>query len=370
MKRSFWENLVVGAIILVLLQTVVDDVATLANWPWNLRRILLYLGFLFDLFFTVEFLVRLYLSYVDGQAKEYFFRGFGWIDLLASIPLLLFSSGPVVYGLLAGGVPVFGLGRSLNLLKTVKIVRVARILRVLRMLKVVRQLKQTDSTMAQRHVGKIATSVLTTCILVFSGGAFLIQSVSGDSLEELYWSSIESASQALGSVPPAELQSEVQRIAILLPSLLKVKVEGKDLYLRHDSFYLVSRFGPYDYFYERRGSVELYFDYRPLNQVQAEHSLLLFAIVLGTLLVLLFYYAPHFAVTVTDPLFVMLKGFKEPSYNLEVKIPSHLKNDEVFRLAEQYNEEYLPLKQRNLSTGEMEVSDIKWEAVSELFKKG
>lgn len=370
MKRSFWENLVVGAIILVLLQTVVDDVAMLADWPWNVRRVLLYLGFFFDLFFTVEFLVRLYLSYVDGKAREYFCRGFGWIDLLASIPLLLFSSGPVVYGLLAGGVPVFGLGRSLNLLKTVKIVRVSRILRVLRMLKVVRQLKRTDSVMAQRHIGKIATSVLTSCILVFSVGSFLIQNVAGHFFEEMYWSSIESASQALGSASSAELHSEVQRIARVLPSLLKVKSEGKDLFLRHDSFYLATRFGPYDFFYEQRGPVELYFDYRPLNRNQAEQSLLVFAIVLGTLLVLLFYYAPHFAITVTDPLFVMLKGFKEPSYNLEVKILPPLKGDEVFQLAEQYNEEFLPLKQRNLSMGEMEGPNIQWEAVSELFKKG
>jgi len=370
MKRSFWENLVVGAIILVLFQTVVDDVAVLADWPWSIRRLLLYFGFLFDLFFTVEFLVRLYLAYVNGEAKEYFFHGYGWIDLIASIPLLLFSSGPVIYGLLAGGVPVFGLGRSLNLLKTVKIVRVARILRVLRMLKVVRQLKQTNSVMAQRHVGKIATSVLTTCILVFSVGSFLLQSVSGKSFEQMYWESVESTSDTLNKASSTELNATVQTVARVLPFLLKVKAEGKDIFLRHDSFYLATRFGPYDYFYEQRGSLELYFDYRPLTRLQAEQSLLIFIIVLGLLLVLLLYYAPHFAITVTDPLFVMLKGFKEPSYNLEVKIPPHFKEDEVFQLAEQYNEEYLPLKQRNLSMGERETSDLKWEAVADLFKKG
>ncbi len=370
MKRSFWEHVVVGAIILVLIQTVVDDMATLADWPWNVRRVLLYLGFLFDLFFSVEFLVRLYLAYVDGQAKEYFFHGYGWIDLLASIPLLLFNSGPVVYGLLGGGVPVFGMGRSLNLLKTVKVVRVARILRVLRMLKVVRRLKQTDSVMAQRHIGKIVTSVLATCILVFSIGTFLLQSRSGKSFEQMYWEAVESASDTLGKVSSAELNATVQTIARVLPPLLKVKAEGKDLFFRHDSFYLATRFGPYDYFYERRGSVELFFDYRPITRLQAEESLLILTMVLGILLILLFYYAPHFAVTVSDPLFVMLKGFKEPSYNLEVKIPPHLKEDEVFRLAAQYNEEYLPIKQRNLSMGEGKTSDIQWEAVSELFKKG
>ncbi|GAB4365120.1 MAG: hypothetical protein Kow009_01870 [Spirochaetales bacterium] len=368
MKKSFWENLVLGAIVLVLIQTVVDDVATLTDWPWNVRRILLYLGFFFDLFFTIEFLVRSYLAYVEGRVKTYLFQGYGWIDFLASIPLLLFSSGPVIYGLLAGGIPVFGLGRSLNLLKTIKIIRIARILRVLRMLKLVKQLKQTDSVMAQRHMGKIATSVLTTCILVFSAGSILIESVSGQSFERMYWESLESASQTLSAVPPAELSAEARKVAGILPPLLKVRREGKDLFLRYDPRYLSSMFGPYDYLYVQRSSIELYFDYRPLNRFQAGQSLLIFTMILGILLVLLLYYAPHFAITVTDPLFVMLKGFQDPSYNLEVQVPPRLKDDEVFRLAEQFNEQYLPLKQRKLSEGE--TAGIQWEAVSELFRKG
>lgn len=93
-KRSVLENIVVVAILLVLVQTFLEDYAVIAGWSWDIRRVLLFTGFGFDLFFTVEFLTRLYVSFVNRRAGRYFWHERGWIDLLASIPLLLLNSGP------------------------------------------------------------------------------------------------------------------------------------------------------------------------------------------------------------------------------------------------------------------------------------
>ncbi|MFW6360879.1 MAG: ion transporter, partial [Spirochaetota bacterium] len=55
--RNFFESLVVFAIVLVLVQTFLEDLALLVGWSWNVRKILIITGFGFDLFFTIEFLI-------------------------------------------------------------------------------------------------------------------------------------------------------------------------------------------------------------------------------------------------------------------------------------------------------------------------
>ena len=72
------------------------------------------------------------------------FKRRGWVDLAASVPLILLNSGPAVLALAAGGVSVLGLGGILNVLKVIKAIRIARILRLLRVLKIFKQIKYAD----------------------------------------------------------------------------------------------------------------------------------------------------------------------------------------------------------------------------------
>ena len=76
-------------------------------------------------------------------------------------------------------------------------------------------------------------------------------------------------------------------------------------------------------------------------------NIVFFLIILALVLAYTFYYSPHFAVTISDPIHVMRRGFDENSYNFEVKIDPELKNDDIFKLAEGYNNVYLPMKDRN-----------------------
>ncbi|MFW5689569.1 MAG: ion transporter, partial [Spirochaetota bacterium] len=153
--RETLENVVIVAIVLVLAQTFLEDFAVLAGWTWDARRVLLFTGFAFDLFFTIEFLTRLYASFVNRRTGIYFWYERGWIDLLASIPLLLLSSGPAVLAYLTGSATIVGFAGILNVLKVVKAIRTARVLRLLRVLKIFARIRNTDSTMAQRHVAKL-----------------------------------------------------------------------------------------------------------------------------------------------------------------------------------------------------------------------
>ncbi|MFW6215857.1 MAG: hypothetical protein ACOC45_07910, partial [Alkalispirochaetaceae bacterium] len=91
--RESLENLVIIAIILVLFQTFFEDLAVVLRWSAGARRLLTISGFAFDLFFTLEFLIRLYDAYRYRRLGEYMLEERGWLDFLASVPLLLLNSG-------------------------------------------------------------------------------------------------------------------------------------------------------------------------------------------------------------------------------------------------------------------------------------
>ena len=101
-RGAFVENIVIVVIFLVLVQTFVEDLAILLGWSWHVRKILIFAGLGFDIFFTVEFLTRLFFAISEGRAKHYFLYERGWIDFLASVPLLMLNSGPTSISLLAG----------------------------------------------------------------------------------------------------------------------------------------------------------------------------------------------------------------------------------------------------------------------------
>lgn len=66
----------------------------------------------------------------------------------------------------------------------------------------------------------------------------------------------------------------------------------------------------------------------------------------------------RFAKTVVDPIHLMEQGLSRKGYNLEVRVPEHYADDEVFRLATLYNETVLPVKDTIDSVGKTGISDF------------
>ncbi len=95
--KNLVESIVVLAIFAVLIQTFLEDYAVLASWSWSTRRILIFTGLGFDLFFSIEFLIRFFTAAFKKEGGKYFMEGKGWIDFLASIPLLVLNSGPAFF---------------------------------------------------------------------------------------------------------------------------------------------------------------------------------------------------------------------------------------------------------------------------------
>jgi hypothetical protein len=343
------ESVVILAIFLVLIQTFLEDFAVLTGWKMRFRQQLMITGFFFDLFFTIEFIIRLYYAIANRKAFVYLTSERGWIDFLASIPLLMLNSGPLAFSIFFGGSAFLGLGGMLNLLKVIKAIRIARILRFLRIIKIFRRIKNTDSLMAQRHVANITAigvTVLVFSLLIFT---FLTGSLEVKGMDTFIFSHQKAIAAQLSSQQENKtaLAASLDILKETEESLLIVKISGKALYSRFDNGYYEQNFGPGEYSYFSEGSFEAFFDLRPYVQQLSRESLLFFVIVLFVVLSFLFIYSPHFALTISDPIHIMRRGLQEEDYNLEVKIPEKYQDDDVYQLARLYNEKYLPLKARN-----------------------
>ncbi len=364
----FFENFIVIAILLVLVQTFLEDFALLIDWKWNVRRIMVFTGFAFDLIFTIEFLVRLFYALLDGKVKEYMTKRRGWVDLIASVPLLMLNSGPATLSIIAGG-SFLGLGGMLNVLKVIKAIRIARILRLLRVLKVFKQIKYADSVMAQRHVAKV-TSI---CISVFVFSLFLITIFAAPlglpSIEQKYDEQhLNTAELIDASLKGSDLSLET--IRTIDPSILLIRKSGETVYSAMNNRDFNALFGPGEYKYVQIGDLEVYFDMRELQKFQAKDNIVFFIIIIVLVIVFLVYYSPHFAITVSDPIHVMRRGFEEPSYNLEVRVPDRYSDDDVFKLSKLYNEVYLPMKDRTAVEEGKGMVDLQLDDFEDLFEEG
>jgi hypothetical protein len=356
--RSILENVVLAAIVLVLLQTLFEDLAVLLGWTVSVRNGLLVAGFAFDVFFTIEFLVRSYDAWRNRGFRRYLWLDRGWIDFLASVPLLVLNSGPSVLALYVGGVAFAGAGGMLNVLKVVKAIRISRVLRLLRALKLFRKIKNTDSVMAQRHVATISTTIVSVFVFVLILLALGGTVVTVPSIDLVYQEQATAGVDYLVEQGLAEdgRESELQAYAGSRPEILSVEVAGEVRYSRFGEGYLRDHYRPADYAVLARGPVEVFVDLLPLNQAQASRNLQYFVVIVVLILVMMFLYSPHFAMTISDPIHVMRRGMTEKSYNLEVRVPMEYRDDDVYRLAAEYNRTYLPMKDRENASDEGESS--------------
>jgi len=149
---------------------------------------------------------------------------------------------------------------------------------------------------------------------------------------------------------------------------LLVTESGETRYSRHDTDYYETYFGPGDYGYLRSGEAGVFFDVRMLRAEEARRNIAYFAVIVILVLFVLLFYSRHFALTVSDPIHVMERGFAERGHNLKVRIPERYKNDEVFRLASLYNSVYLPLKDRmGAEEDAAGLTDLSVEDVQDVF---
>jgi len=357
------EPIVTAAIVLVLLQTVAEDILVISNSTWTIRRVFIYSGFAFDLFFTLEFLIRSWNAICSRSLRRYILFENGWVDFVASIPLLVLTSGPILLSTIRGTVFV-GTGTLIGLLKVVKAVRMARILRLLRLLKIFRRIRFADSVMVQRHTVRIITTAISTLIFasMLVGAIFAVLDLKDT---EEAW--LESGKAAVRELEEIFLLSpdEAEIWGLSEPSVFLLKKGEQTLFARYEGEYLEDYFGPGDFTTSYAGPYYIWFDVRPAAVSQSKLNITIFAVSLSVVLLIMLTYSPHFAITVGDPVNVMLRGLRKKSYSLEVSIPPDYKQDDIFRLSVAYNDIFLPQKERSRSG----FSDISIEDIEDILGK-
>jgi len=367
------ETVVVIAILLVLVHTFLDDFAVLAAWNVRARGLLIWTGLGFDVFFTVEFLVRMYYALMARQGTEYFFRQRGWVDFLASIPLLLLNSLPHALALLAGAGLLTGLGSFLNVLKVIKAIRIARILRLLRVVKLFRSIRYARSPMAQGHVSTVTTIAVSILVLWTLGASVLEVTGVIPGLQQPFQAGQAQRAAVISAAGAGPgLAARAASGAAMDPTLLVVRAQGGPVvYSRYPADYYAEQFLPGDYGYYRANGVEVFTDERPLSVSSSQEALVFLVAVVLIVLAFLFIYAPRFAMQVSDPIHVMRRGMAERDYNLEVLIPRGKETDDVFELAALYNSVYLPLKDRTGGSEEAEAAGtaLKLEDLQDLARR-
>jgi len=308
----------------------------------------------------------LYFALLRGKALDYLFRERGWIDFMASIPLLLFNSLPNTLALRAGAGLMSGLGSFLNVLKVIKAVRIARILRLLRVVKLFRRIRYARSPLAQRHIA-IITTISVTVLVTWALAANLLGGFGVlPGLEKQLFATQRMHAQYLGQMgaDPALVVARARTVAAFDSTLLVARPAGSQTsWTRYDDAYYSKRFlaGEYEYF--NVNGVESFFDGRPAAQATAREGIIFFVAILLSVLSLILLYSPRFALDITDPVHIMKRGMEESNYNLEVKIPPRRAAEDVFELAKLYNSIFLPLKDRGAAqeeqTSALGIDDIR-----------
>jgi hypothetical protein len=363
------EGFVTFIILLVIIHTLLEDLAIILNWSENARTLMLFTSFFFDLFFTLEFLIRFANALSKKKASKYIFFERGWIDFLAAIPLLIFSSGPPLLAYLMGGTVLAGLGSIYNILKLVKAIRIARILRIL---KIFRNIKYADSAMAQRHVAKIITTSITVIVFSIFGYSILQNNVKSMNPNSEYENN---RTEIISILENKETISEyfIDDLVEIENSILQIKKNDEPLYRRYDRDFIIENFSENDFIHrviENKG-LEILFDVREENASielkQSWNNVFFFSLVMLIVFAYMIFYSAHFAMTVTDPINVMKRGMEEKSYNLEVKLPKYYKTDELFLLAKSYNEIFLPLKDRNSEDNDVSDVELKMDDLKDIL---
>ena len=114
-----------------------------------------------DFLFVIDFMIRL----ISFPAKKYFFRNYGWVDMLACIPAL---SAFMHYG------QYFGLFKVMRIGRFFKIIRILRFLRIFSFLKKMKG----DSLYIQERIMKIGVAI----VIVFVFGIALVDIVLTENL--------------------------------------------------------------------------------------------------------------------------------------------------------------------------------------------
>jgi len=389
---SFIELFVLFIIILAIIQTFLDDFSVYLGMPLDLVKKIKLTAFFFDLFFTLEFLTRLMDSITKGKGFYYFFCENGWVDFISSIPLLLLISVPEffiqlkifnLYSIFADHLAVFFafLSIDLSMFRILKVIRITKILRFMRILKLFGKIKNVNSITVQRHVTLISTIVISGIFVfflilnIFQEYGYLPKEDNKIIDDELTLNKmIVNSYNYNNEINFTDILNNLLKynnniIKILINSKTVYEAnESKKKYMKYNSIKNSDYIIKYDYDLPVSQNMSIYYSRFYIKKIEAYNNLLIFSLIIIVLLSIIIIYKKIFASSITDPIYVMRMGFENIDYIYNVKIKKHRENDDIFLLANDYNNKWLPAKMRKINEIKDNNSKLKLSNVIKDFK--
>lgn len=194
-----FDVILIACILLSILLVILESFQGL---PPYLNALFIAFEFVFTLFFTVEYVTRIYCS---PQPRKYIFSFFGIIDLLATLPLYI--------GLLFPGV------RYLLIIRAFRLIRIFRVFKLFNFW----MEGQLLLTALKESSKKIAVFFFFVVILVTSIGTlmYMIEGSQGNSQfnnipNSIYWAIVTMTTVGYGDITPATALGKFLSACVML----------------------------------------------------------------------------------------------------------------------------------------------------------
>lgn len=264
-KRTFRATVDVLMVFSVA-ATLIEEASVVTVVPWGARSATQVACVVLDLFFFLEFALRLGRAAVEGRMAVWFREESGWIDFLAAVLPLVFISGPFVVDWLVGlsTTSMIASMGSFRLLRGLGLLRLFRLLRLY-------DIDGRAGEWTGRATVRAGTFALCASLLVLVGAeAASLLGLWPDAHEALQRKRLVTVA-ALSAAPGADAAEEIARVD---SDLLLVRSRGTVIFTRYSAEEFRRRFGPDQIGYLRAdGDLEVFFDVSGELRAQAAATL-------------------------------------------------------------------------------------------------
>jgi voltage-gated potassium channel len=175
-------------LIAILASVVVVMLDSVASIRLQFARLFYILEWMFTIFFTIEYILRIYIT--KNPIKNYVLSFYGIIDLLAVLPTYL--------SLIVSGTHFMMVIRILRLLRVFRILKLGRFVSATQVLK--------DSMMNSRHKIAVFLEIILTIVVIMGSLMYIIEGPENgfSSIPRgIYWAIVTLTTVGYGDIAPA-----------------------------------------------------------------------------------------------------------------------------------------------------------------------